>query len=231
MMESSNVIDNLMEGQPKNKKADKFFAIFLCVVVLLMTALIVVNKFVFLNIYVDGQSMAPTLSSGDVLFSVKGNDVEVGDIVVIDGEKENGKGGYDLLIKRVIAIGKKDKTVIVEIKDGKVYVGDSSETLAEIKEDYLPKGTTTYPIEQNNFHWELKEGEIFYLGDNRAHSSDSRYSNYDLCEKSQVVGVVPKWALSMRWLSGFMYKTGQFFSNLFWGKKWFYTEVRWYLDL
>ena len=214
-MESVNVIDNLMDGQPKNKKADKVFALVLCVVLLLMTVLIVVNKFVFLNIYVDGQSMSPTLNNKDVLFAVKGSDVEVGDIVVIDGEKSNGKGGYDLLIKRVIAIGKKDKTVIVEIKDGKVYVGESSETLTEIKEDYLPKGITTQPIEQNNVRWELKEGEIFYLGDNRAHSSDSRYSAYDLCEKSQVIGIVPDWALSIRWLSGFMYKTGQFFSNLF----------------
>ena len=203
----NKVNDNLMEIKAKKKRADKIFALLLCIILIFMTALIFVNKFVFLNVYVDGQSMYPTLSSGDVLFAHKGNDVEVGDIIVIDGEKSNGRGGYDLLIKRAIAIGKKDKTVIVEIKAGKVYVGDSDATLKELKEDYLPKGTMTEPISsEGKTRWELKEGEIFYLGDNREHSSDSRYKDYDVCKISQVMGVVPEWALSMRWLSGFMYK-------------------------
>ena len=181
-----------------------------------MAVLIFINKFVFVNVYVEGQSMYPTLTSGDVLFAYQGNDAEVGDIVVIDGEKANGKGGYDLLIKRIIAIGQKDKTIIVEIKDGKVYVGDSDQTLQELKEDYLPEGTFTFSIAPEfKTRWELAEGEVFYLGDNRSHSSDSRYMGYDVCKKSQIIGIVPEWALSMRWLSGFLFSTGQFFSNLF----------------
>ena len=219
MMEIENNINNLIDEEPqepKKKLADKIFVIVLCCLLLLMTAMIFVNKFVFLNVYVEGQSMAPTLSSGDVLFAYKGNDIEVGDIVVIDGEKSNGKNGYDLLIKRVIAIGKKDKSTIVEIKDGKVYVGQSDESLKELKEDYLQEGTITSPQSPDyKTRWYLSEGEVFYLGDNREHSSDSRYNSYDVCKKSQIVGVVPEWAVSMRWLSGFMYKTGKFFSNLF----------------
>ena len=88
-MEMYKVNDSLMEKKAKSKRADKIFAIVLCIVLLLMTALIFVNKFVFLNICVEGQSMYPTLTSGDVLFAVKGNDVEVGDIIVIDGVKKN----------------------------------------------------------------------------------------------------------------------------------------------
>lgn len=218
-MEMNNVNDNLIETpekKQKKKKADRIFALVLCLILVLMAVLIFVNKFVFLNVYVDGKSMCPTLESGDVIFAHKGNDVEVGDIIVIDGEKANGKGGYDLLIKRAIAIGKKDKTVIVEIKEGKVFVGESDETLKELKESYLPKGTLTTPLSpEYKTRWELQYGEIFYLGDNRNHSSDSRYASYDVCKKKQVIGVVPEWALSMRWLSGLMYKTGKFFSNLF----------------
>ena len=221
-MEVNNVNDNLIDDVKTNqtgnkkKKVDKILTIVLLVVLVLMTATIFVNKFVFVNVYVEGQSMYPTLTSGDVLFAYQGNDAEVGDIVVIDGEKSNGQGGYDLLIKRIIAIGQKDKTIIVEIKDGKVYVGDSDQTLEELKEDYLPKDTFTYSIAPEfKKRWELSEGEVFYLGDNRSHSSDSRYMGYDVCKKSQIIGVVPEWALSMRWLSGFLFSTGQFFSNLF----------------
>ncbi len=219
-MEVNNVNENVKQAtiqtEKKGKKADKIFTLVLCVVLVLMTALIFLNKFVFLNVYVEGQSMAPTLSSGDVLFGIKGNDIEVGDIVVIDGEKSNGKGGFDLLIKRVIAVGKKDTTVIVEIKNGKVYVGDSNETLKELKESYLDKGTVTNPLApEYRTRWELEYGQVFYLGDNREHSSDSRYLLYGVCEKKQVQGVIPEWALSMRWLSGFLYNTGKFFSNLF----------------
>jgi signal peptidase I len=213
---NNNLIDDEQPQKPKRRVADKIFVIVLCCILLLMTAMIFVNKFVFLNVYVEGQSMAPTLSSGDVLFAYKGNDIEVGDIVVIDGEKSNGKNGYDLLIKRVIAIGQKDKTIVVEISGGKVYVGDTEQTLKLIKEDYLPEGTITSPQSpEYKFRWYLEEGDVFYLGDNRDHSSDSRYSSYDVCKVSQIVGVVPEWAVSMRWLSGFMYKTGKFFSDLF----------------
>lgn len=221
-MEMNKVNDSLIEVKTKNKKADKIFALVLCIVLLLTTALIFVNKFVFLNVYVDGQSMYPTLNSGDVLFAVKGNNVVEGDIIVVDGVKKNGNGGYDLLIKRVIAIGKKDKTTIVEIKNGKVYVGDSDENLKELKESYLLDGTITNPIpngDEVKTRWELGEGEIFYLGDNREHSSDSRYAVYDMCDKDKVIAVVPEWSLSMRWLSGFMYSTGQFFNGLLRGKQ------------
>ena len=216
-MEENKVNESLIETKAKSKKADRVFALVLCIVLLLTTALIFINKFVFLNVYVEGQSMYPTLNSGDVLFAVKGNDLKEGDIIVIDKVKTNGNGGYELLIKRAIAIGKKDKETIVEIKNGKVYVGDSDENLKELNESYLLDGTTTKPIpdaKDGKTRWELGEDEVFYLGDNREHSSDSRYAVYDVCDKEKVIAVVPEWALSLRWLSGFMYKTGQFFSGL-----------------
>ena len=148
--------------------------------------------------------MEPTLKSQDVLFANKNISPEAGDIIVIDGMKESEDGkGYDLLIKRAIAIGQKDKTIIVELIHGRIWVGESEQTMAPLPEDYLGDNKIT-PVGSSGLErWELKEGEVFFLGDNRGVSKDSR-SEYGTCQAGQVVGVVPEWALSMRWLSGFM---------------------------
>lgn len=208
-METVN--QSLTEKQNKKSKFDVVITIVLFVVLILMTTLIILNKFVFLSVYVEGGSMSPTLSSGDVLFVNPSQDVEVGDIIVIKGEKTDDSW----IIKRVIAIGKKDKTVIVEIKDGKVYVGDDGQTYP-ILEPYLPEGRQTNVAQGNQNRWELGENDIFYLGDNRPNSRDSRDNG--CCEKNQVVGVVGDWALKMRWLSGFMFSVGEFFGGIFKGE-------------
>ena len=196
--------------------------IFLCLIIICSSTLIVLNRVVFFNVYVDGPSMNPTLSSGDVLFVNKKFEVKEGDIIVIDGEKENAQGtGYEWLIKRAIVIGEKDTVKVVEIKDGKVFVGYKNQILNELKEDYLAEGTITTPDNNNRgannqpiSRWEINEGEVFYLGDNRQDSRDSR-GKYGTCNIDQIKGVVGEFALSFRWLSGFMYDASQFFRNIF----------------
>lgn len=207
---------SLMEKNSKEALIDKWFINFVCVLLFIFCVFLFITKIAFMSVYVDGSSMYPTLKSGDVLFVSKSTDFEVGDIVVIDGEKKNVKGGYDWLIKRVIAVGEKDKTVVVEIKDGSVFVGYKGEQLVKMQENYLPEGTFT-DFDYNNAkgkqpYWELKEGQVFYLGDNRNASSDSR-GDYDLCESNQIIGIVDDWALSFRWLSGFIFDLGQIFRN------------------
>ncbi len=207
---------SLMDREKRKILVDKWTVRALCFIVLSFCLFIFFTKVLLFSVYIDGASMYPTLNSKDVVFVSRSTDVKVGDIVVIDGEKKNSQGGYDWLIKRVIAIGEKDKTVVVEIKNGSVYVGYKGEGTTRLKEDYLPVGTQTTPYLPNPKapYWELKEGQIFYLGDNRENSLDSR-STYDLCEKEQIVGIVPKWALSFRWLSSWMFDAGQYFNNLF----------------
>lgn len=214
------------EIEPQQKKKKGVFEIILWVtlslIILLSSTLIILNRVVFFSVYVDGPSMSPTLRNGDVLFVSKNFEVKEGDIIVIDGEKENADGtGYEWLIKRAILIGEKDAVKVVEIRDGKVFVGYKNQILLELKEDYLPSGTVTEPDSSNKgannkpiSRWEIGEGEIFYLGDNRMDSADSR-SKYGTCKISQVKGTVGDFALSFRWLSGFMYDTSRFFSNLF----------------
>ena len=208
--------DNQEVVRQKKNILEIILWIVLSIIIILSTTLIILNRVVFFSVYVDGPSMLPTLQSGDVLYVSKNYEVKEGDIIVIDGEKENiQKTGYEWIIKRAIAVGEKDVVKIVEIKDGKVFVGYENQTLIELKEDYLAEGTQTTPNDKNKIsRWEIREGEVFYLGDNREDSKDSR-SEYGTCEISQVKGVVSDWALSARALSGCMYKISDFFTNLF----------------
>lgn len=81
---------------------------------------------------------------------------------------EIGKTSY---IKRVIGLPGEH----VEIKDGKVYINGT-----ELKEEYLPEGTITDSMAVAGagagqfLDIVVPEGSVFAMGDNRAHSSDSR---------------------------------------------------------
>ncbi len=191
------VTDNLKERVQKKNKSDVTFTAVVLSIILAMFVLLTLNTYVFFNVVVDGRSMAPTLQSGDVLVATRHFEVKRGDIIVIDGEKSNGKGGYEWLIKRAIAFGGET----VEIKGGRVIING-----VPLEEDYLP--ANCYTPEYEWIKRTLKDGEIFYLGDNRTNSEDSRRS-YGTCKESQIVGVVGNWALSIRWLNGFFYDIGK----------------------
>ena len=210
------VKDSLIEKAQKREKGNRIFNLVLGTAFLLMLTIFVFTNYILISVYVDGKSMEQTLKSGEVVFANKTLTATEGDIIVIDGEKKSADGkGYDWLIKRAIVIGKKDKIMVVEIKDGKVWVGEKGKELSPLKEDYLPSDEQTLPtLPFREDYWEIEEGEIFYLGDNREVSKDSR-SEYGTCKISQVVGVVPEWAITMRFLSRFIYDSGLFFADLF----------------
>ena len=196
------IADSLKERFRKKERSDFIFLIVILFVALVMSVIIFLNTHVFFNVLVDGPSMEPTMYTGDVLMAVKTDEVKRGDIIVIDGEKYNSATKrYDWLIKRAVAFeGER-----VEIKDGKVYINGNP-----LDEPYLPEGRVT---EAQDWTGEITVGkdQIFYLGDNRGNSSDSRYDKYGTCDEDQIVGVVKDWALDVKWLSGFFYDVGKFF--------------------
>lgn len=146
----------------KNKP---FIIEFLLLFFLAMAIVIPVKAFVFQPFFIKFSSMEPNYHEGDYLIvdelSYRFREPVRGEVIVFRyplNQKE-------LFIKRIV--GLPGETIV--IKDGKVYLSqDNQEKLLE--EPYLPDNTYT----PGKVFITLKSDEYFVLGDNRAHSSDSR---------------------------------------------------------
>ena len=118
-----------------------------------------------------GNSMAPTLNNGEIIFSVKTKDLEQGDIVAF---YYNNK----VLVKRVIA-GPGEWVNIDE--DGTVYVNDRL-----LEEPYLTQ--KSLGDADIDFPYQVPDGKYFVMGDHRATSADSRHTAVGCIDGEQIVG-------------------------------------------
>ena len=199
-------------GQGKTESV-KGFVVFCCVLASILVLFLILNSVVFMRVQVEGPSMENTLFTGDVIVVNRLKTANYGDIVIISGEKTNG----DLLVKRVIAKGG-DKLKFSG--DGKVYLKKSGENdYVLLNESYIKTPDSTYlyaggvavhvPVEKT-----VPEGELFYMGDNREDSTDSRFEDFpgqfSTCGEDQIVGVVENWSLSVKWLNAIF---GKLFSR------------------
>ncbi len=141
----------------------------LLIVVAAATVLLAVLWMPILRMY--GESMSPTLKDTDIVVTVKTGEMEDGEIVAF---YYNNK----ILVKRVIATG--GETVDID-DNGIVYVDGSAITEPYLTDTVTKKGNVIYPLT-------VPEGYAFVLGDNRAVSMDSRYSEIGLVSVDQVVG-------------------------------------------
>ena len=148
------------------------------VVVAAISALMATRLFVLIKI--NGDSMKPTLEDGEIVFIRQTKDIEKGDIV---GFYYGGR----ILLKR--AIGSAGDDIDIE-QDGTVYVNGE-----KIDEPYLDKKDLGKC--ELEFPYQVPEGMIFVLGDNRAISIDSRIKSIGCVEKDQIVGkaAVRAWPL------------------------------------
>jgi len=161
------------------------------VLIVLMCAFLVFRIWFHRNYFiveVVGSSMEQTTFNGDQVYAKKGHAAQRGDVIIIDVTGYDGfafSGKY--IIKRLIACGGdtvKCENGVVSIK----YQG--REAFTELSEPYA-YGTTSDFREKT-----VGEGEIFFLGDNREDSYDSRFVGCFRVE--DIVGVVPEWAIKYK---------------------------------
>jgi signal peptidase I len=129
------------------------------VVLLVVAALAVVavRMFVASPLRVDGDSMAPTLRSGDVAVVARLGAPRVGQVVVLRDPQDGSP-----VVKRVVALGGQT----VEIRDAYLYV-DGAEVDEPFVDHARVDGVYFGPVT-------VPAGDVFVLGDSRDGSIDSR---------------------------------------------------------
>lgn len=142
----------------------------------IMSAVVVLLLFtlVFRIFVVSGPSMNMTLENGDrLIVSDLFYTPKRGDIICFYSEVEG-----EVLVKRIIAT----EGQTVDIKDGYVYVDG-----VKLAEPYVQYGMATQARSLSMPHT-VKEGCVFALGDNRANSKDSRYTEIGDIDCNDIFG-------------------------------------------
>lgn len=171
--EHQNIQDDMTENSvaiSKKRNLLDFLVDILETLILSVILFFIINS-VSARIKVDGSSMEPSLHHGEFILvsklSYKIGEPDRGDVVVFDFPR-NITQEY---IKRVIGLPGEQ----VRIENSNVYIDDQPLSEAYIKDAPNYQGS-----------WEVPEGTLFVLGDNRNNSSDSH--NWGMVPLENVVG-------------------------------------------
>ncbi len=156
------------------KKAVRNTAKHIISVLVVVAALSVLLSTMFFPILkVSGVSMEPTLQNGQVIVLEKSGNFETGDLIGFYYQNK-------ILLKRVI--GQAGDYIDMDAS-GNVYVNNEKIDEPYIKELALGECEITFP-------YQVPDGKIFVLGDNRAKSVDSRSTLIGCVSEEQIVGRV-----------------------------------------
>ncbi|NME83101.1 signal peptidase I [Clostridium sp. SM-530-WT-3G] len=156
---NENTIDANNISKEKKKKTNNFFIEWLLPIIAAIGIAILINKFVFFNVYIPSESMVPTLNVGDKLVVTRIYDtdnIKRGDVVVFYSDELQ-----ETVIKRVIGIPGDH----IEIDNGVVSVNGDV-----IQEDYVKNNE----YNKTKLVFDVPEDKFFFLGDNRIRSNDAR---------------------------------------------------------
>ena len=137
-------------------------------VVLVLLAFVIaqgIKTFLVEPFLVPSGSMLPTIELRDRVLANKlsfwlGATPRRGDIVVLD----DPTGEYPQLIKRVVAIGGDE----IDLQDGRVFLN------GQMLDEPYTYGKPTEPLGGVAFPFQVPDGAVFVMGDNRTHSADGR---------------------------------------------------------
>ena len=158
-----------------------------------MISVFLITHFVLRPVQVKGSSMYPTLQDSALGFSnvlgYKLNSISRFDVVIIYLEEKD-----EYLVKR--CIGLPGETI--SYKNGQLYVDGVAVEEDFLDEDYVNEFENTYGTSFTSDVQEitLGEDEYYCLGDNRPHSTDSRYYGPFTSEQITSKSVYVVWPLS-----------------------------------
>ena len=167
-----------VERQEKRRKFLKKFFGWVFALAFAITLAWAITAFALEKTNMVGDSMEPTLSSGDTIlidkFSYRINDPARFDVIVF---KKDGKEHSYYSIKRIVGIPG-DR---LQILDGHVFINGEKLEEYTVVEDMILEGLAADEIL-------LDEDEYFVLGDNRNDSQDSRYFNVGNVVTEEIIG-------------------------------------------
>lgn len=147
------------------------FYTLLCVCV--MTVVLMIGTIFFRVSRVDGDSMQPTLQSGDILLlTCVGYTPQTEDVIAV--RRDTGTP----IIKRVI--GTAGDRIYIDAETGDVYRNGEL-----LNEAYHSQATAPVDLPGEVI---VPEGQLFVMGDNRAVSHDSRYADVGFVKEDDVIG-------------------------------------------
>jgi len=172
-----------IDGRIREKKNERIFALIFIIIFALLIVLLAF-KLTYKRIYVVGSSMEDTLygapggnpenSGGDFVYVFNARP-DHGDVVVI-------RMGDDLWIKRVIGLSGDT----IKIEKGKVFVNGT-----KLYEPYVSADNN---LKKEDFEEiTVPDGYIYFLGDNRDVSNDSRKRG--CVPEDLVMGIVAEWSV------------------------------------
>ena len=145
--------------------------VFVLVVAAAVAVLVAALLLPVLRIY--GTSMHGTLDAGDVVIATKTSSVATGDVIAFYYNN-------NILVKRVIA-NSGDWVDIDE--EGNVYVNNK-----KLDEPYL--SSKAYGETNIDLPYQVPDGKVFVMGDNREVSIDSRNTSVGCISSEQIVGKI-----------------------------------------
>ena len=151
----------------------------LFMITLVFAVILVLLNIAFRLIYVDGESMQPTLMDGEWIVACRFDSPERGDVVLTNTDNDL----RSRLIKRLIAKG--GDTVDIDYESGTVYVNGEALDESYLADKTIRGGNVTFPLT-------VPDGMVFLLGDNRTNSVDSRYTECGFVAENDLIG--PVWA-------------------------------------
>ena len=166
--------ENLKEELRRIRYIEKYRSTIRSTVSILITVAalaILVANFLIPAFQIYGNSMTPTLTEGEIVLALKGDDYDTGQLIAF---YYNNK----ILVKRVIA-GPGDWVDIDE--DGNTYVNNQLLDEPYVSEKSLGDCNIELP-------YQVPENRIFVMGDHRSVSVDSRNSSIGCVSQEQIAG-------------------------------------------